>query len=146
MDDRELLARLIQCEAGGEGNDGMAAVAAVIMNRVRAQEGEFFRVSRGGDVRAIVMQPGQFTCAMEVLRNGQYNAQNIYNMTPEPVHYAIADSALAGDLFSAVANSLFFFNPYSEECPEYFPTEVGALYVRIGEHCFYAPTEAYRET
>ena len=32
--DRELLARLIECEAGGEGNEGMAAVASVVMNRV----------------------------------------------------------------------------------------------------------------
>ena len=34
--DRELLARLIQCEAGGEGEDGMKAVAGVVMNRVHA--------------------------------------------------------------------------------------------------------------
>lgn len=33
--DRELLARLIQCEAGGEGDNGMKAVASVVMNRVR---------------------------------------------------------------------------------------------------------------
>ena len=30
---RELLARLIKCEAGGEGDDGMAAVASVVRNR-----------------------------------------------------------------------------------------------------------------
>jgi len=29
--DRELLARLIQCEAGGEGENGMKAVAGVVM-------------------------------------------------------------------------------------------------------------------
>ena len=29
--DRELLARLIQCEAGGEGEDGMKAVAGVCL-------------------------------------------------------------------------------------------------------------------
>ena len=29
---RELLARLIECEAGGEGDIGMAAVASVVMN------------------------------------------------------------------------------------------------------------------
>ena len=31
--DRELLARLIECEAGGEGENGMKAVAGVVMNR-----------------------------------------------------------------------------------------------------------------
>ena len=40
--ERELLARLIQCEAGGEGEDGMRAVASVIMNRATVPYGEFF--------------------------------------------------------------------------------------------------------
>lgn len=43
--DRELIARLVQCEAGGEGENGMKAVASVIMNRVNASEGEYSRVS-----------------------------------------------------------------------------------------------------
>ena len=34
--DRELIARLVQCEAGGEGETGMKAVATVIMNRVNS--------------------------------------------------------------------------------------------------------------
>ena len=59
FDDRELLARLIQCEAGGEGEDGMRAVATVIMNRTRIPYGEFSRVSRGGNVRAIIEQVNQ---------------------------------------------------------------------------------------
>ena len=32
--ERELIARMIQCEAGGEGDNGMKAVASVIMNRL----------------------------------------------------------------------------------------------------------------
>ena len=39
--DRELLARLIECEAGGEGENGMKAVASVVMNRVRSTGGEY---------------------------------------------------------------------------------------------------------
>ena len=34
LSDLEILARLIQCEAGGEGENGMQAVASVIMNRL----------------------------------------------------------------------------------------------------------------
>ena len=67
--DRELLARLIQCEAGGEGEQGMKAVASVVMNRVRAPGGEFARVSQGGSVRNIIFQPGQFVCAREFQLN-----------------------------------------------------------------------------
>ena len=37
--ERELIARMIQCEAGGEGDNGMKAVASVIMNRVNVPNG-----------------------------------------------------------------------------------------------------------
>ena len=57
--DRELFARLIRCEAGGEGDDGMRAVASVVMNRTFVPYGEFQRVSDGGNVRNIIQQPGQ---------------------------------------------------------------------------------------
>lgn len=140
--ERELLARLIQCEAGGEGEEGMRAVASVIMNRVNAPYGEFARVSNGGDVRAIITQPGQFTC----LSTKNNNMQNIYNMNPTDIHYDIADWALAGNTTSSVGNSLFFFNPYSEECPNFFPTKIGIIYNKVGKHCFYAPTAAYKDT
>ena len=89
-DTRELLARLLQCEAGGEGINGMMAVATVIMNRANALTGEFARVSNGGDVRNIILQPSQFTCLLEFV-DGVYNPQNIYNMNPQEEHFAIAD-------------------------------------------------------
>ena len=57
-DTRELFARLLQCEAGGEGDNGMAAVAAVVMNRATVPYGEFFRISQGGNVRNIIEQQG----------------------------------------------------------------------------------------
>jgi hypothetical protein len=47
MTDRELFARLIKCEAGGEGEDGMKAVATVIMNRVHIDRGEYLRTGQG---------------------------------------------------------------------------------------------------
>ena len=61
MDTRELFARLIQCEAGGEGTDGMMGVATVVMNRATINYGEFARINGGGDIRSVIEQPGQFT-------------------------------------------------------------------------------------
>lgn len=55
--DRELLARLIECEAGGEGENGMKAVASVVMNRVRATGGEYARVGQGS-IRKIILSAG----------------------------------------------------------------------------------------
>ena len=145
LDTRELFARLIQCEAGGEGEQGMAAVATVVMNRATATEGEFSRIGNGGDVRAVITQPGQFVCMRESVA-GSYNPQNVYDMTPLDIHYEIVDWAMAGGRLVGIDNSLFFFNPYSDVCPQNFPTRVGVLHNRIGDHCFYAPTSYYADT
>ena len=146
MTTRELLARLIKCEADGEGDDGMRAVASVIANRAHVPDGEFSRVSQGGNYRNIIEQAGQFTC-LKTSINGEYNAQNIWNTDPGDVHYAIADWALANNTLSAVLNSLFYFNPYNPQCPPYFPAgEVGVIYNRLNQHCFYTPTSNYTKT
>ena len=67
LDTRELFARLIQCEAGGEGTAGMQAVATVIMNRATINVGEFSRVNNGGDVRAVITQPGKDVCTPAII-------------------------------------------------------------------------------
>ena len=43
MSDLEILARILRCEAGGEGENGMKAVACVVMNRVHITYGEYSR-------------------------------------------------------------------------------------------------------
>ncbi len=145
LDTRDLLARLIQCEAGGEGENGMRAVASVIVNRSRVPDGEFSRISNGGDIRAIIEQPNQFTCLKDTI-GGVYNPQNVYNMIPEDIHYEIADWALSGNTDSSVGDSIFYFNPFSESCPTFFPSNNGVIYNRVGDHCFYSPTQAYSDT
>ena len=142
--DRELLARLIECEAGGEGDTGMKAVASVVMNRVNAKGGEYARIGRGS-IRNIIFQPGQFVCASET-ENGAYNAQNIYNMRPQEIHLQIADWAIAGNRLPELGQALWFFNPYTSSCRQNFPSNVGRFQTRIGDHCFYNPTDAYYQT
>jgi len=142
--DRELLARLIECEAGGEGDSGMKAVAGVVMNRVEAAGGEYARVGQRS-IRRIILQPGQFVCAADTV-GGAYNPQNIYNMNPTGVHYDIADWAIAGNRIPEVGAALWFFNPFAPECRANFPSGVGEFRARIGRHCFYTPTPAYYET
>ncbi|MDO4552569.1 MAG: cell wall hydrolase [Bacillota bacterium] len=145
-DTRELLARLIQCEAGGEGENGMKAVATVVMNRATVPYGAFSRINGGTNIQNIIFQEGQFVCAAETV-DGVYNPQNIYNMNPEEIHYDIADWALAGNILPGVDNALYFYNPYSTECLTYFPPyRLGVIHNRIGDHCFYIPTSYYAET
>ena len=84
-------------------------------------------------------------CMRETV-GGVYNSQNVYNMNPTQIHYDIVDWAMAGGRLSGIDDSLFFFNPYSDTCPTYFPTNVGVIHNRIGDHCFYAPTPRYADT
>ena len=140
--DQELLARIIECEAGGEGDTGMKAVACVVMNRVQVDYGEYGRLHT---IREVVFQKGQFTCAMEMV-GGAYNYQNIYNMRPTQVHYDIANWAIAGNRLTNLGFALWFYNPFSVTCRQNFPSSVGQLVIRLGDHCFYNPTDAYALT
>ena len=130
--------------AGGEGENGMKAVASVVMNRVRSTGGEYARVGQGS-IRNIIFQPGQFVCASATER-GSYNPQNIYNMRPTDIHYEIADWAIAGNRLNGLGTALWFFNPFSPSCRANFPSNVGTFVMRIGDHCFYNPTAAYYDT
>ena len=141
--DLEILARILLCEAGGEGDNGMKAVACVVMNRVQVDYGEYGRLDN--TIRAVIYQPGQFDCVREEIR-GRYNPQNIYNMRPDQVQYDIANWAIAGNRLTNLGFALWYFNPFKSTCPQNFPSRVGQFVIRIGDHCFYNPTAAYADT
>ena len=136
--ERELLARIVQCEAGGEGQQGMMAVATVTLNRVNVSEGEYARVSQGGNIRNIIFQERQFDCATDNLF-GRYNSQNIYNMTPTDIHYYIADWVLSGNKLNEIGEWLWYLNPFRPSCSSTFPSNgSGTFHTRLGKHCFYS--------
>lgn len=142
---RELFARLIKCEAGGEGELGMKAVATVIMNRVHVAYGEYQRVCQG-DLRKVIYQKGQFDCVRGVIA-GVANPQTIWASPPEKIHYDIADWALSGNKVYNIGDCLWYMNPFSPKCPTTFPWNgTGSIRTRIRKHCFYAPTELYKDT
>lgn len=145
--DRELLARIVQCEARAEKETiGMKAVASVTMNRVNSSEGEYARVSQGGNIRNIIFQEGQYDCSRETIRN-QYNPQNIYNMNPTDIHYNIADWALAGNRLNEIGDCLWYLNPFRPTCDSTFPSNgSGTFHTRLANHCFYRPTAKYSQT
>ncbi|KNF09514.1 cell wall hydrolase SleB [Gottschalkia purinilytica] len=143
--DRELFARIIKCEAGGEGDTGMKAVATVIMNRAQVGYGEYRRVNQG-DLRRVITQEGQFDCMRGTIR-GAPNPQNVWATPPEAVHYQIADWALAGNKLWNIGQCLWYMNPFVPTCPPTFPYNgSGTLNSRIRKHCFYDPTALYAET
>lgn len=142
---RELLARLIKCEAGGEGENGMKAVASVIMNRVNVASGEYLRTGQG-DIRKVIFQPGQFDCATSVL-SGVANPQTIWAISPDQINYDIADWAIAGNRLYTTGESLWYFNPFLPGCPYEFPFNgSGTFQISVVNHCFYNPTALYYKT
>ncbi len=144
FDNRELLARIIKCEAEGEGENGMRAVATVVMNRVNAPYGEYQRVGQG-DLRNIIFQQNQFTCAA-ANKNGVPTPRNIYTTPPEDIHYEIADWALGGGKFFGISDCLWYLNPPGS-CAAYFPAnQSGKYFTTINQHCFYSPTPKYQTT
>jgi N-acetylmuramoyl-L-alanine amidase len=145
MTDRELFARLIRCEAEGEGEAGMKGVASVVMNRVHVSGGEYLRTGQG-NLRMVIEQPYQFTCLLTEVY-GQVNPQNIYNIPAEQIHFEIADWALSGNILSDVAPCLWYYNPFSPACEPVFPRNgSGSYFNRIAQHCFYEPTPLYYQT
>ena len=109
LDTRELLARLIKCEAGGEGDTGMRAVASVIINRSVINSGEFARVSNGGDVRAIITQPCQFTCLKEVVEEYALDANGDMKLSKQKYIFVtggVASSLGKGIISASIARLL----------------------------------------
>lgn len=145
VDSRELFARVIKCEAGGEGINGMKAVATVIMNRVHVAYGEYLRIGEG-NIRNVIEQQNQFTCMLMNI-GGVPNAQNVWTQHPEQIHYDVADWALSGNRLNGAGECLWYYNPFSPNCSTYFPrTKTGVYYNRIGKHCFYSATPKYAYT
>ncbi|ADU52164.1 cell wall hydrolase SleB [Thermaerobacter marianensis DSM 12885] len=121
LDDLQLLARMVEIEAGNEPFQGKVAVAAVILNRVRSPR---FPDS----IRAVIYQPGQFPTA----------ADRIPRTRPGSSELQAAREALAGA--DPSNGALFFYNPARHPCEgeaargDFFCSlEVTA---RIGNHVF----------
>ncbi|QBS36833.1 cell wall hydrolase [Thermaerobacter sp. FW80] len=119
LDELQLLARIVQIEAGGEPYEGKVAVAAVILNRVRSPR---FPDS----VRAVIYQPGQFPTA----------AERIPQIRPSSAALRAARDALAGR--DPSNGALYFYNPARQRCGEGGGGFLCALEVtaRIGNHVF----------
>ena len=101
---------------------------------------------KAGSIRNILMQEGQFDCARTQIRN-QYNPQNIYNLPAEDIHFRVADWAIAGNILNEVGDCLWYMNPFVPTCTQLFPYNgSGTFHTRIGNHCFYRPTQSYQST
>ncbi|MBI3709616.1 MAG: cell wall hydrolase [Proteobacteria bacterium] len=128
VNDTELLARVIWGEARGEGEAGMAAVASVIMNRVR-RPGWW-----GNSLRSVCTCPWQFSC----LNPGDPNRAKLYAVTAaDPIFataLAIAQRAVAGDPADPTRGATHYYAADTKQ-PSWALGRVPTA--RIGRHLFY---------
>ena len=143
MTDRELFARLIRCEAEGEGEAGMKAVATVVMNRVHVSGGEYLRTGQG-NLRRVIEQPYQFTCFLTEVY-GQVNPQNVYNIPAEQIHFEVADTCR--EHIARRCALPVVLQPLQPGMRGHIPEErLRGYFNRIAQHCFYEPTPLYYQT
>lgn len=128
LSERELLARLLQAEAGSEGTLGRLAVGSVIRNR--AQSGNF-----GEGIRGVLLQPGQFSPLNSVTGYaGGEQGRDFSSIEPTDVDYQVADAVLSGQIEDPTGGATHFYNPDISQ-PEWGEA-AGGEWQRIGQHIF----------
>ena len=126
INDRELLARTLQAEAGNQGFGGMLAAGSVIMNRANSS-------GYGNGVRGVILKPGQFSAWNSVTGYaGGEQGQDMQGMTPSADAYRAADQLIAGDYNDPTAGATHYFNPDISQ-PSWAK---GKQFHRIGDHVF----------
>ena len=125
---RDILAKTLMAEAGGEGPQGMLAAGAVMQNRVRTG-------GYGNDLRSVIMKPGQFSAWNSITgyANGQ-GGLDMNNMRPSGTAYQVADTLLSGQYEDPTGGATHYYNP-SVANPKWGQRN-GGEWQRIGNHIF----------
>lgn len=90
-DTTQLLAALIQCEAGCESYEGQLAVGAVVMNRVRSG-------AYPSSIHGVIYASGQFTPALNGKVNTVYESGRISASCVQAAQEAISGVSNVGDM------------------------------------------------
>jgi hypothetical protein len=134
LNDRELLARTLQAEAGNQGFGGMIAAGSVIMNRLGSN----------GSLRNVILKPGQFSAWNSVTGYaGGEQGQNM-DFTPSAEAYKAADALLSGKYQDPTGGATHYYNP-SISTPSW-GQEAGGQWTKIGAHLFGTPSGEKRTT
>jgi len=127
-DEREILAKTLQAEAGGEGYEGMIAAGAVIRNR--AESGNY----GGKSIKGVIMKPGQFSAWNGVTGYaGGEGAIDMANIGVSEAAYAAADAILGGQYEDQTGGATHYYNP-NVASPKWGGQGTG--WVNIGNHRF----------
>ena len=128
LDDRELLARLLQAEAGSEGPLGMLAVGSVIRNRANAR-------GYGDTIRDVMMKPGQFSPLNSITGYaGGEQGVDFDRLQASDTAYSVADAILSGQYDDPTGGATHFYNP--DISTPSWGRESGGDWMTLGRHIF----------
>jgi spore germination cell wall hydrolase CwlJ-like protein len=129
IDERELLAKTLQAEAGNQDYEGILAVGSVIANRVKS--GNY-----GKGLRGVILKPGQFSAwNSETGYAGGEQGQNMERVKPSAAAYKAADAIISGEYESSVGDATHYYNN-SISVPKWGKEKAGGNWSRIGDHIF----------
>ena len=126
MSDVDMLARIMDAEAGQEGGAGKLAVAAVIDNRRKVG-------GYGDDWRGVITKPGQFSAINDVTGYaGGKGANQLFWRKPSAESLKIAEAVVAGKYRDPTKGATHYFNPDHAD-PKWAK---GKQWTRMGNHVF----------
>jgi len=131
-EDRDYMIRTIAFEAANESDEGKAAVAYVILNRMKSGWGD--------RIKDVVTRPGQFEPWMT-------KRDKMEKLSPDDPRYRdaahIADAVLAGQIPDPTAGAIYFLNPtvVRQRRGGSLPSWAQGEGQAIGRHTFYRHPE-----
>lgn len=131
MSEREILARTIQAESGGESYDGKVAVGAVIANR--AASGRF-----GKGIDGVILKEAQFSPWNSWTGGaGGQQGKDMMNIKVSNDAYKAADAILSGNYTDKTGGATHYLNPKVSK-PNWLSGMKGRKRgtVQIGNHLF----------
>ena len=131
LNNRDLLARTLEAEAGDQGSGGMLAAGSVIMNRLK-------NPAYGSELHSVILQPGQFSAWNSYTGyEGGLGGVNMYQITPSSTAYEVADQLLAGTYEDPTGGAMHYYNP--NEANPIWGQRSGGTWKKIGDHIFGFP-------
>lgn len=125
---RDLLAKTLMAEAGGEGLAGMLAAGAVIDNRAKAG-------GYGDGIEGVITKPGQFSAWNRVTGYaGGKGGLDMDRITPNREAYQAADMILSQRYDDPTGGATHYYNPAAAD-PKW-GAKAGGDWLRIGNHIF----------
>ena len=129
LDEREILAKTLQAEAGNQGYEGLLATGAVIANRVKS--GKY-----GKGLKGVILKPGQFSAwnSETGYAKGE-QGQDMQRIKPSAAAYKAADAIISGEYESPVGDATHYYNN-AVSVPAWGKEKAGGNWFRIGDHIF----------